>query len=101
MNHNHVNYNHTTSVPLYDDSGVIHPSEQIRLADDNPFSHNIDYNRDGSHMTQDTGDSAKGKLNEAGRAIKNTAEKVADKAVELKDKAKEKIQDGVDKIKGH
>ncbi|PIO73978.1 hypothetical protein TELCIR_04014 [Teladorsagia circumcincta] len=76
-------------------------SEQIRLADDNPFSHNIDYNRDGSHMTQDTGDSAKGKLNETGRAIKNTAEKVADKAVELKDKAKEKIQDGVDKIKGN
>ncbi|PIO73977.1 hypothetical protein TELCIR_04013 [Teladorsagia circumcincta] len=61
----------------------------------------MDYNRDGSHMTQDTGDSAKGKLNEAGRAIKNTAEKVADKAVELKDKAKEKIQDGVDKIKGN
>ncbi|PIO73648.1 hypothetical protein TELCIR_04374, partial [Teladorsagia circumcincta] len=86
---------------LYSDSGVIHPSEQIRLGGDNPFSHNIDYNRDGSHMTQDTGDSAKGKLNEAGQAIKHTAEKVADKAVELKDKAKEKIQDGVDKIKGH
>ncbi|KAK6022226.1 hypothetical protein OSTOST_12086 [Ostertagia ostertagi] len=63
--------------------------------------HNIDYNRDGSHNAQEAGNTAKGKLNEAGRAIKNTAEKVADKAGELKDKAKEKIQDGVDAIKGN
>ncbi|PIO73982.1 hypothetical protein TELCIR_04018 [Teladorsagia circumcincta] len=47
------------------------------------------------------GSAAKGKLNSAGQAIMETAQSIGDKAVELKDKAKDMIQDGVDAIMGN
>ncbi|KAK5982193.1 hypothetical protein GCK32_019536 [Trichostrongylus colubriformis] len=53
------------------------------------------------HKAQEMGNAAKEKINDAGRAVRNTAEKVADKAGELKDKAKQKIQEGADSMKSH
>ncbi|KAK5969431.1 hypothetical protein GCK32_001415 [Trichostrongylus colubriformis] len=78
---------------------VIQPAEQVHLVDDHPMYNRTDCQRGDCHMDschnchekKDIGTAAKEKLNDAGRAIKNTAEKIGDKAVELKDKAKDAI----------
>ncbi|VDO06619.1 unnamed protein product [Haemonchus placei] len=53
------------------------------------------------HKVQELGNAAKEKANDASRAIKNAAEYVGDKAGELKNKTKQKIQEGADAIKSH
>ncbi|KAK6046073.1 hypothetical protein COOONC_16422 [Cooperia oncophora] len=86
--------------PFVHQTGIsgLHPEREVRLVDDHTICQgNCDH--DTHHKDQDFGDAAKEKLNNAGRAIKHTAEKIGDKAGELKDKTKQKIQEGVDAVK--
>ncbi|KAK6014016.1 hypothetical protein OSTOST_20635 [Ostertagia ostertagi] len=59
-------------------------------------------NADNVHnKTQELGHAAKEKMNDAGRAMKNAAEKAGDKAEELKDQAGQKMHDAKEAMKRH
>ncbi|KAK6044665.1 hypothetical protein COOONC_17830 [Cooperia oncophora] len=89
--------NHSPFVP-HNAAVGLHPMGHVRLVDDHAIRQGK-CDHDTHHKDQDFGDAAKEKLNNAGRAIKHTAEKIGDKAGELKDKTKQKIQEGVDAVK--
>ncbi|PIO52702.1 hypothetical protein TELCIR_25990 [Teladorsagia circumcincta] len=59
-------------------------------------------NADNAHnKAQELGHTAKEKMNDAGRAVKNAAEKAGDKAEELKDQAGQKMHDAKEAMKRH
>ncbi|KAK5969430.1 hypothetical protein GCK32_001414 [Trichostrongylus colubriformis] len=71
----------------YTGAETLPPADHYRLVDDHSMCAHGDCRDD----SQGIAAAAKEKLNDAGRAIKNTAEKISDKAGELKDKAKDAI----------
>ncbi|KAK5972603.1 hypothetical protein GCK32_004140 [Trichostrongylus colubriformis] len=75
----------------YTGAETLPPAEHYRLVEDHTVCAQGECHDDASDKAQGVAAAAKEKLNDAGRTIKNTAEKISDKAGELKDKAKDAI----------